>query len=130
LELPNHFAWAALNRLGFNKFADNGHYNHRVIAIFEFYKKGEISRDSLLGLLDSFYRDIEEDLPEIIKDHKLIDIDSDEVQSLIEEYSRETADMRFANGDDRVNYICGRIKKHFGGRIDGGRLRERVIPLS
>jgi hypothetical protein len=35
--------------------------------------------------------------------------------------------MRFANSDDRVNYICGRIKKHFGGRIDGGALRERVI---
>jgi glutamyl-tRNA(Gln) amidotransferase subunit E len=125
-ELPYHFAWSALNRLGFNKFTDNGHYNNRVIAIFEFYKKGEISKDSLLRLLDSFYRDIEKDLADVIEDHKLIDINSDEVISLIEEYSRETADMRFANGDDRVNYVYGRIKKHFGGRIDGGRLRERI----
>ena len=126
LELPHQFAWAALNRLGFNKFADNGHYNNRVLEIFEFYKDGEISKDSLLGLLDSFYRDIARDLSDVIEEHKLIDINSAEVQALIDEYANETADMRFANGDDRVNYICGRIKKHFGGRIDGAGLRERV----
>ena len=125
-KLPHQFAWAALNRLGFNKLTDNGHYSGRVIELFEFYKNGEISKDSLLGLLDSFYRDIEKDLSDIIKDFKLIDIGSDEVKSLIKEYSDETADMRFANGGDRVNYICGRIKKHFGGRIDGAKLRERV----
>ncbi|UCE67665.1 MAG: Glu-tRNA(Gln) amidotransferase subunit GatE [Candidatus Zixiibacteriota bacterium] len=123
---PHQFAWAALNRLGFNKFTDNGHYSGRVIELFEFYKNGEVSKDSLLGLLDSFYRDIEKDLADVLKDHKLVDIASAEVQSLIEEYSRETADMRFANGDDRVNYICGRIKAHFGGRIDGAALRGRV----
>jgi len=127
--LPHQFAWAALNRLGFNKFSDNGHYDNRILGIFGFYKKGEISKDSLLSLLDSFYRDIERDLTDVVKDHRLIDIGSGEVKSLIKEYSEETADMRFSNGDDRVNYICGRIKKHFGGRIDGARLRENIESL-
>jgi len=125
--LPHHFAWSALSRLGFSKFSENGHHNDRVLRIFEFYKKGEISKDSLLSMLNSFFRDIERDLADVVKDHRLIDIDSDEVKSLIKEYSDETADMRFADGDDRVNYICGRIKKHFGGRIDGARLRADIL---
>jgi len=127
LELPHQFAWAALNRLGFNKLLDNGHYTDRVLVIFESFKEKRISKDSLLKLMDTFYRDSEKEISEIIEENRLIDIKSDEIQSLIKEYSKETADMRFANGDDRVNYICGRIKAHFGGRIDGAALREKVL---
>jgi glutamyl-tRNA(Gln) amidotransferase subunit E len=125
-KIPYQFAWSALKRLGFNKFTENGHHNGRVLEIFEYYEKDEISKDSLLKLLDSFYRDIGKDLSDVMADHKLIDVDSEEVKSLIKEYADETADMRFHNGKDQVNYICGRIKDHFGGRVDGGRLRVRL----
>ncbi len=129
-ELPSQFVWSALSRLKFNKLLYNGHFDNKVIGLFESYKSNNISKDSLLKLLDDFHENGDRPMAKIQKEHKLLKIDSKKVQSLIREHVEETSDMIFANGDDRINYICGRIKKALDGRVDGAELRniiEKII---
>ncbi len=118
--------WSGLKKLsGSDHRFLNGNAEH-FITLFKSYEAKKITRDSLFDILERAGRGDNGSIPDMIKENALIAIDSPEVKSLIDEFKTETADMIFRNDDDRVNYICGRIKSRFGGRVDGAGLRARV----
>jgi len=118
--------WSGLQRLS---GSDHQFLNGKAedfVALFKTYEAKKITRDSLFDILGRAGRGDNGSIPDMIKQNTLVDIDSPEVKSLIDEFKAATADMIFKNNDDRINYICGRIKARFGGRLDGAGLRERV----
>lgn len=119
--------WSGLKKLsGSDHRFLNGNAEH-FITLFKTYESKKITRDSLFDILGRAGRGDNGSIPDMIKDNSSIDIDSPEVTALIDEFKSETADMIFRNDDDRINYICGRIKARFAGRVDGAGLRARVV---
>ncbi|MEE9555380.1 MAG: Glu-tRNA(Gln) amidotransferase subunit GatE [candidate division Zixibacteria bacterium] len=118
--------WSGLKKLsGTDHQFLNGNAEH-FVTLFKTYESKKITRDSLFDILGRAGRGDNGSIPDMIKQNSTIDIGSPEVKSLIDEFKTETADMVFRNDDDRINYICGRIKARFGGRVDGAGLRARV----
>ncbi len=119
--------WSGLKKLsGSDHLFLNGNAQH-FITLFKTYEAKKITRDSLFDILEQAGRGGNGSIPDMIENHALVDIDSPEVTALIAEFKSETADMIFRSDDDRINYICGRIKASFGGRVDGAGVRGRVV---
>ena len=119
-------AWAALNRIQARDRLFVESQNGTIIGLFEAHKAGRISRDSLFEILSQVDNDGSGPLHTILEEHELLDSKDKMVQELILEFANETLDASFRSPDERVNYICGRVKKRFGGRIDGLSLQKEV----
>jgi glutamyl-tRNA(Gln) amidotransferase subunit E len=120
------FAWSALRQLRIRDRAKIESLNGDVIGLFEAHKARRISRDSLLAMLAQAGRDGAPSLPSLLEQHRPVASDEPAVKTLICEFVEETAECRFRGRDDRVNYICGRIKERLQGRIDGVALQKAV----
>jgi glutamyl-tRNA(Gln) amidotransferase subunit E len=120
------FIWMALQELD---IPDNNAlklFDSCVQGLFRNYADGKISRDSLINILRSLNQDQSQSMAELIASSKIHDCNDSSVQHLIDEYLDETSDGIFKKANDRVNYICGRIKEKLCGRIDGGSLKAEI----
>ncbi len=126
LKLSPILVWSLLKNLD---IADNQGIkilNGGLIELFGAFKKNLISKDSVSSILSSLNDNGKEPIEELIKKYKLLNLNDKLVQESIKESILETADVTFKKPDDRINYICGWVKKSLNGRIDGASLRDAV----
>ena len=123
---PPEIVWGALKRLNQKDNSYSNEDNAQLLRLFEKYQNGELSKDSFFDILQTVDFEKDGNIDNLIKERKLLDIKEAAVQSIISEFVRETEDCLFKRPDDRIGYICGRIKERLKGRIDGKQLQQEV----
>lgn len=125
-DIAPQFAWATLNKIKIRDRRAIESLNGNIVGMFEAHRSRRISRDSLFAMMSQVGSDGSLSLPALLKKLAMIDSADSSVKDLVGEFVDETADCRFRNRDDRINYICGRIKERLDGRVDGVSLHTVV----
>ncbi len=125
-DLSPELVWGALMQLYLPHPHSVEVYNGSLGQVFKAYEKRAISKDSLFTIMREMSFNGPKTIPELLEQYKLLGADNHEVRDLVCEYVKETADAHFRKPEDRISYICGRIKDRLGKRVDGRTLRDEV----
>jgi glutamyl-tRNA(Gln) amidotransferase subunit E len=124
--MPAIFVWTALRHLDKETAPMLQSLNGIIAPLFDAHKAGLISRDSLFDLLGNVGRNGSKPIDRLIEENRRMDCQDSAIRDLICEFVDETSDSAFRSHDDRINYICGRVKERVGHRLDGVCLQNEV----
>ena len=118
--------WGALRTLKLKDKKEIERKKPAILRLFWAFTEGAISKDSLIDLLKMLRSGQDVNIEKEIAERKILDIKDEAIQAIIKEFIEETADCNFKRTENRLNYICGGIKKRINNRIDGLKLQDEV----
>lgn len=128
-KISPHIAWAALNHLNLADRRVIDIQYSKIIGVFDAYKSGLISREGVCDILEEISRDGSMSLESHLMNHRLVDLKEQSTQNLICDLVKASADIKFKNANDRINYINGKIKRRLQNRVDGAALSREVARI-
>jgi len=126
-DLAPEFTWNVLKNAGVNTPSDKAGENY--VMAFEAYRLKQITKDSLLEIISQINKNGGAGIRELLDSHKVRSPKEKPTSQLVAEQLKETENLHFKSRDDKINYICGRIKEGRDSRTDGKSIREAIEKL-